>query len=263
VSDDPDQISTLLAARARLSSAEQLESNLGRIQAEVDAGEQALQRSVELFERVRSLGAQAATSTSTPATRNTLAQEVGSILQQLAGLASTQVEGRFIFSGDADQLSPYLVDLSLPAPMSAYLGAPATRLAQHANGTTFRVGLTAQEIFDASDPAANVFQAVAALRQAMLDNDEAAIQAAVSGLSGAGDHLNNQLAFYGTTQNKILEAHEFGQTLQLQVKSQIASIEDADLSQAILELNQTRTQQDAALNARARMPQTSLFDFLA
>ncbi|MEP6961846.1 MAG: flagellin [Acidobacteriota bacterium] len=262
VSDSPDQISTLLTARANLAAAQQVDSNLGRVKAEVDAGEQALQSSVQLFERIRTLGAQAATGTATAAGRNTVAQEVGSVLEQLVGLTGTQVEGRYIFSGDSDQVSPYSVDLTQATPVSAYQGSAATRLVQHPNGATFLVSHSARDIFDSATPGNNVFANITALRQAMLNNDTAAIQTALTGLTASGDHLNNQLAFYGTTQNKIAEAHKFSSNLQIQLHIQLAGIEDADMSQSILEMNQAQIQQQAALSSRAKLPRTSLFDYL-
>src|SRR5436189_43886 len=68
VSDSPDVISTLLAARASLSSTQQISSNLGLVKTEVDAGEQALQSAVTLFDQIQTLGAQGDTSTATAAT---------------------------------------------------------------------------------------------------------------------------------------------------------------------------------------------------
>jgi flagellar hook-associated protein 3 FlgL len=262
VSDDPDQVSTLLNARASLSAAKQIRSNLGRITAEVDAGEQALQSAVQLFERARTLGSQGATGTQTAETRGVLAQEVGAILEQLTGLAATQVEGRYIFSGDTDYQEPYSIDLSLATPISSYQGAASTRLVQHPNGTTFGVAQTAQEIFDSSTPGKNVFATLSALRDKLLANDEAGIRAALDDLSTAGSHLNSGLAFYGASQNKLHQADNFGENLRLQLITQIAGLEDADATQAILELSQGQTQQQAALQSRAQLPRTTLFDFL-
>ena len=73
VSDDPDQVSTLLQARASLSSVHQVQSNLGRVKAEVDAGEQALRTVAEVFERARVLGAQGANFTQDADTRASIA----------------------------------------------------------------------------------------------------------------------------------------------------------------------------------------------
>lgn len=263
VSDNPDEVSTLLNARASLAAAEQIQSNLERVTAEVDAGEQALQKAVELFERARTLGAQGVTGTQTAAGRQVIAQELGTILEQMVSLAATQVEGRYIFSGDTDRQTPYTIDLSQQPPVSAYLGATSTRLVQHPNGTTFQVGQTAAEVFDSATLEENVFATLSALRDAFLDNDEGAARLALEALTPAGDHLNGSLSLYGTFQNKVRGADEFGKNLQLQLRVQIGNLEDADLTEAILEMNQAQTQQQAALTSRAQMPRTTLFDFFA
>jgi len=256
VSDNPDQVSALLEARAGLDTSQQVLTNLGRVKNEVDAGEQALQSAVQLFDQIQTLGAQGATGTETAAARADLAQQVDSVLQQMIALSGTSAEGRFIFSGDSDHQAPYTAALT-------YLGSASTRMIQHPNGTTFAVAKTAQEIFDAADPTQNVFGSITALRTALLNNDETAIQTVVDGLPKVGQYLNSELAFYGTTQNVVAAATDFAHTQQLQLQNQISGLEDTDVSSAILELTQTQTQEQAALTSRAQMPRTTLFNFLA
>src|SRR5262249_29251006 len=145
VSDDPDVISTLLQTRASLSSTQQTLKNLSQTKSEVDAGEQALQTAGTLFDQGQTLGAQGATDTATAASRQTIAQQLGSVLQQMVGLTGTQVAGRYIFSGDSDQAAPYTLDTTQNPPVvSGYLGTAATRVAQHPNGTTFPISMDAQ-----------------------------------------------------------------------------------------------------------------------
>jgi flagellin-like hook-associated protein FlgL len=172
------------------------------------------------------------------------------------------VEGRYIFSGDTDQRAPYTVDLTQASPVSAYQGSASTRVAQHPNGTTFPVALTAQTIFDSSDPSTNVFVAIEGMRTALANNDSAAIQTSMDGLSKVSQYMNQQLAFYGTTQNKISEATDYGSTLQTQLQTQISNLQDADMTAAIQELTLGQTQQQAALESKAQMPRTTLFNFL-
>jgi flagellar hook-associated protein 3 FlgL len=262
VSDAPDQISTLLETRASLGSTQQILSNLGRQKTEVDAGEQALESAVQLFEHAQTLGAQGATDTLTADQRATLSGQVGTVLQQLVGLAGSTVEGRFIFSGDTDQQTPYTIDLTQANPVSAYLGSAATRVAQHPNGTTFPISLTAQQVFDSADPSTNVFTSLNNLRTALANNDDAGIQNAVDALPKVDTYLNNQLAVYGNTQSQVAEATSYGQTLETQLQTQISNLQDADSTDAILTLTQAQTQQQAAIAARAHFPRTTLFDFL-
>ena len=129
-------------------------------------------------------------------------------------------------------------------------------------GPTFPLARTAQQIFDAAAPADNIFGTLLTLRQALLDNDETAIFNALDALRQPSGYLNSQLGFYGTTQNRIAEATQFGGNLAVQLQGQISGIEDADLTEAILELNQGQTQLQAALNSRAQLPRTTLFDYL-
>jgi flagellar hook-associated protein 3 FlgL len=262
VSDAPDSISTLLAARASLSSTQQIDADLARFKSEADGGEQALQTAVQLFDQVQTLGATGDTGTVTAATRSDLAQQLGSILQQMGGLAATQVEGRYIFSGDSDQQAPYVIDLTQPNPVSAYMGSATTRTAQSPDGTTFAVSETAQTIFDSPDPNTNVFAAINNLRTALANNDDNAIQTAVSGLSQVGSYLNDQLAFYGRTQDRIAQATDYGQNLETRLQTQISGLQDTDMTAAVTQLTQEQTQEQAALQSEALIPRNSLFDYL-
>jgi flagellar hook-associated protein 3 FlgL len=263
VSDAPAAVPLILSARANVKSTDQILANLGRVKSEVDAGEQALQSAVQVFDQVQTLGAQGDTDTQTPEGRAVLAQQLDNLLQQLVGLAGTAVEGRYIFAGDSDQQIPYTYTAGQPVPVSTYLGSNSTRLAQHPNGTTFSVALTAQQIFDSADPTTNVFTAVQNLSAALLSNNITTIQTAVNGLTKVGGYLNSQLAQFGNTQNKIAAATDFGKTLKVQLSAQLSNMEDADLTESILEMAQSQTQQQAALESRAKLPRSTLFDFMA
>jgi flagellar hook-associated protein 3 FlgL len=262
VSDDPDNISTILQARANLESTEQIQTNLGRVKAESDAAEQALQTAVGIVERARVLGAQGMTGTASAEARKALAAEIGSMMEQLVGITRTAVGGRYLFGGDSDQQAPYSIDLTQSNAVSPYAGAAVTRDIQHPNGTRFRVAKTAQDIFDSPAASENVFSSLNALRLSLEGNDETGIGSALSTVASSLDHLNGQLAYYGTVQNKVAEATEFGSALQLQLKTLLASLQEADLTEAILELNMAQIQQEAALKAKVNAPRTSLFDYL-
>jgi flagellar hook-associated protein 3 FlgL len=261
-SDDPEQVPSLLQTRSELRQAEQLRQNLGRIQAEVDAGEQALQQAVKLVERAQVLGAQGGTGTQTAATRLGIAGEVKSLLEQMVGLSQTSIDGRYIFSGDSDQTLPFTLEWSLDPPLSAYQGSAATRKTQHPSGAQFQIARAGDEIFDNPDASKNIFGALNNLRLALEANDEPGILAAVGQLRDAGEHLNAELSFYGTVQNQVAEALDSSHAAELRLKTHLSGIEDADPTQAILELNQATYQQKAALASRAQMPRTSLFDYL-
>ncbi len=263
VSDDPDQVSTLLQARASLAASQQISTNLGLVTTEVNGGEQAIETAVTLFDQVQTLSAEGNTATQTAAGRTTIAQQLQSIEQQMVGLANTNIGGRYIFAGDTDQTQPYTYDVTQPDPVSAFQGAASTRVIEGPDGGTFPVALTAQQIFDSSTPANNVFTSINSMITALQNNDTTAIQTANSGLSQVGDYLNQQLAFYGTTQDTVSSATNDALNQQTEIQTQIGNLQDADTATVILDLTGAQTQEQAALTARAQMPRTTLFDLLA
>lgn len=263
ISDDPDQISTLLQARANLGNSIQTAKDLGRVKTEVDTAESVVATAVSLVEHARVLTAQGATGTASPATRQNIADQLGDILKQLVSISNTTVEGRGIFSGDSDQAAAYNLDLTQPVPTGTFLGTASTREIRHPNGTQFAVAKTAQELFDSPNPGENIFSSINAIRVALQSNDQAAIDAAIPNLDSAGIYLNQQHSFYGLVQNKVNDGITYAEKDQIRLKANISSIEDADATSAALELNQAILQQNAALQSRGKLPRTSLFDFLA
>ncbi len=122
VSDNPDQVSSLLQARASLSASQQISTNLGTVTTEVNTGEQSLESAVQFFDQVQTAAAEGATGTQTATTRTSLAQQLQSIQQQMVSLANTNINGRYVFSGDQDQTAPYTYDPTLTNSVSAYQG---------------------------------------------------------------------------------------------------------------------------------------------
>ena len=262
-SDSPDQISELLSARSSLASTQTTNQNLSRVKTEVDSAEAALGQASTAIEQARVLGTQGANTTTSADTRKTLGDQIGSLIEQLVGISRTTVEGRYVFSGDSDQTPSYTVDLTQPNPISNYQGSPnATRQVQHPNGTTFTLAETAQQIFDAPSASDSVFSSLTALRSALLNNDTAGISSALDTLGTASTYFERQHANYGTAQNRVAEATTYGASLELNLQTQIGSIQDADLTQSILELQQSQTAQKAALQSKASITPQSLFDFL-
>jgi flagellar hook-associated protein 3 FlgL len=264
VSDAPDQISDLLQTRADLAQTQQIDSNLGRVTTEVNTGETALQSAVSLVENAESLGTQGASDLASSDAQQNVAQQLGSVLQQLVAAANTTVEGRYIFSGDSDQQVPYTIDLTQSNPISAYQGSAATRQIQGSNGSQFAVSLTAQTIFDSPDSTQNVFTSINNLRQALLNNGSAAsVSSALADVQTAGAYLNQQLAFYGNVQDQLTSSTNDVKNNETNLQSQISGIQDADEAAAITQLTEGQTAQQAALVSRAQLPKTTLFDYLA
>jgi flagellar hook-associated protein 3 FlgL len=261
-SDAPDQIGELLQVRSAIAENQQVQSNLDAYKLEEDVAANALEQASSVIDSAKSLTSIGLNGALSPSMQANLVAQVQSLLQDMVGIAGTQVNGRYIFSGDNDQVPPYTLDPMQPNGISAYAGAASTRQARHPDGSSFAISRTAPEIFDSPNPDESVFGALAGLLTALLDNDSAEMQNALASLQTAQGHIQTQAAFYGMAQNRISQATDSAAGKDTRLQAQLSSIQDVDVTAAILELQDAQFQRQAALSARAKVPPTSLFDYL-
>jgi flagellar hook-associated protein 3 FlgL len=266
-SDAPDQIDDLLQLRADQAQNTQISTNLGMEQTNAQAADGALSSAIQLMDTATQLAAEGANTSETPTSLQTLAQQVASVQTEMVNLSQTQVQGRYIFSGDLDQTPSYQLDLTAPDGVDQLSNAASTRQVQNPEGGTFSPAMTAQQIFasqnaDGTDAGSNVFAALNNLRVAMLANNQAGITTAQGQIQQGLVQLNTAQSFYGNVENIITNATNFGSTYDTQLTIQISGIQDADATSAALQLTQDTTQLQAAFEAQGKMPTSSLFDYL-
>jgi flagellar hook-associated protein 3 FlgL len=263
VSDDPSEIADIWQLNSELDQTNQTNTNLGQVQTEVNSAESSLGSAVTLVEQAETYGSEGSSGTSSADANQDLATNLGAILQQLVSIANTSVQGRYIFAGDTDQTPPYTIDLTQTDPVSAYQGSASTRQILGADGNTFPVALTAQQIFDSSDAQTNVFDSITDLMQGLQNNNTSQISSALADVQSADTYLNQQLAFYGTVQDRVQAETTFGQNYTTQLQTQLAGVQDANEAADITNMTQAQTQLQAALQSEAQLPRTTLFDYLS
>ena len=276
-SDAPGEIDTILQLRTDASRNTQIQENLAVAQTDADAADVALSSATKIMDRARVLAAQGANFTLDATGRQGIAGEVQSLFEQMVAISRTTVQGRYIFGGDRDSTPPYEVDLTADNGVARLTNSSATRRVEDSAGGSFAASKSAQEIFDTRNPpdplatddpplttpaADNVFAALHNLRLALLANDASRITAANTSVQLAAGHLNTAQAFYGTVQNRIADASNYSTTYDVQLKTELSQKEDADVTAAALAITQGNIQLQAAFSMQAKMPRTTLFDFI-
>jgi flagellar hook-associated protein 3 FlgL len=266
-SDAPGEVGTILQLHTDEVRNSQIQANLGVVQAEAEAADGALTSATKLMDRAIVLAAQGANFTLDATGRQNIAGEVQSLLEQITGIANTTVQGRYIFGGDRDSTPPYQVDLTAVNGVTRLTASIGTRRVESAAGGSFAVSKSAQDIFDSRNPddtlaSNNVFAALNNLRIGLLANDATQITAASASLHLASDRLNTSQAFYGTVENRITDAINYSSGYDVQLQTELSHKQDADVTSAALAITQGNTQLQAAFQMQAKMPHTTLFDFM-
>ena len=267
-SDAPDQIGAILQLRANMVRNTQITSNLALASADASAADNALNSAAKLMDRAVTLGAMGATATMDASGRQSIALEVQSLQDQMLATSQATVQGRYIFSGDQDSGPAYGSDPTAANGVVRLSTASSTLRVEDPSGGSFAVGQTAQNIFDsrnADDSLApnNVFAALNSLRVALQSNNTAGIATAEDAVQQASSHLSDSQAFYGTVENRIQDATNFASKYDVQLQTELSQKVDADITSAALAMNQGTLQLQAAFQMQAKMPRTTLFDFLA
>lgn len=259
-SDAPDQVESLLQLRSDEAQNTQIQANLVQANADAAGSDGALTAAIQLMDRAMTLATQGANSTTDAQGRQSIAQEIQAIQEQMVSYSNTQVQGRYIFSGDRDGSPAYQLDLTATNGVDWLSGAASTRKIQDPAGGSFAASQTAQQIFDA--PGASVFAALNGLRQSLLSNNQTGIGNSISALQAASNQLNTAQSFYGNLENRIQNADSFSANYDTQIQTQISQIQDADVVKEAMVITQSNTELQAAFETQAKMPTQSLFNYL-
>lgn len=259
-SDAPEQVLQILRLQTRIEANTQVQTNLTRVQAQVNTAEAAMREAVSIVERARVLAAQ--TATTGAVNRKSMAIEARQLHDRLIALSGVTAEGQFVFGGDGATAPPYLADSSEPHGVR-FNGSSTTSssLVMDENHVTFEVSKTATELFDAADPD-SAFRAINDLVAALANDSETDVQAAMPKITSALDHLNRQLTFYGNAQNRVTSAFEAAKRNSVTLNKDLAELRETDITAAILDLNSAKLHHDTALSARASTPKSTLFDYM-
>jgi flagellar hook-associated protein 3 FlgL len=265
--DDPAATQQLVDLGSSLAAAQAYQSNLGNVQTEAAAADTSIGSALTLVQSAQALAERGGSSTATPAQQAAFAVQVQAIQQQVVSLANTQVGGRYIFGGNVDQSPPYKYDSASATGADALTTATSARQIVNPAGENIYQPLTAGTIFDSSSAgtptANNVFAALQSLQTALAGNDSTGIASALTSLQNASGWLNQQQVYYGSAEQRISsEQSNVGSQIDA-IQTNISTLRDANVAQDATDLTQESTTQQAALAAQAKIPQKSLFDYLA
>ncbi len=171
-SDGPTIIAQDLSIRNDSAVTTQVSSNLTGLNSLLSTTDSTLSSLTSLLQSARSLAVEGASDTLTAAQRQDIGTQVNQLLEQAIGLANTEYDGKYIFSGTAAVAGSSLVSA---------IGNPPTAVTSQANdvqqyeelpdGQLVPTGVTLQQAFnvDAANGSPSVFQMLMTLRNT-LDN---------------------------------------------------------------------------------------------
>jgi flagellar hook-associated protein 3 FlgL len=267
-SDDPYAAARAISLRTELDGIKQHARNVQEAQGWVSVTDTALGKIGDLAQRARELVVQGATDTLPQTSRNAIADELDQIIAGMKQEANATYDGRYVLGGDSTNVRPYdatlqTTDPSVPAN-DAYAGDAARQLREIGPGVTLVVNVHGDEVLGgAPGPTGDMLGALRAAAAHLRAGDTAALGS--TDLKAVSDQIDNILrvrARVGATMNRLETASSRLAELEESTMSMLSDTEDADMAKTLVSFSTQQAVYQSALNAGARIVQSSLLDFL-
>jgi flagellar hook-associated protein 3 FlgL len=256
-SDNPAGAVQVMSYNAEITRLGQYQTNANDGLAWLGSADNVLSSVTTQLQRVQSLAQQGANSTTDPAGRQAIANEIDSIKNSLLADANTTYLGRPIFGGTTGASTAY--DAS-----GNYTGDTGAVNRTVAPGTSVQVNVLGTDVFGTG--ASNVFsvltQLSADLRSANPTNVAAVGTTDLTAVQQSMTLVQNAEATVGSRTNELQSLQSQAQTRQTTLTTAKSSVADLDLAKAETELSTQQLTYQAALQATARVLSLSLSEFL-
>ncbi|RPJ41879.1 MAG: flagellar hook-associated protein 3 [Deltaproteobacteria bacterium] len=257
-SDNPVGLVSALGLRNSLSRLEQYQRNMDMGKIWLDLSSTAIEQAGKVAQQAQAIALNLQDGTQSAEMRSTLANEVGLLLDQAVSLGNTQLAGKYIFAGYNTNTQPFTKTQIGGSDAVQYNGDGNDFQIQVGPQESLEIGKNGQELFIDSD----FFDSLIRLKQAIENNDPTAIQQEATRLQGVEDFFNAQVSDIGIRQSRILEKQDILKGLKLNFQNQIDDLENADMTQAILEVQERQNAYEVALAASSKIMEVSLLDYL-
>lgn len=262
LSDDPVGLVNVLDLRASLADIAQIGRNIDTGQSWLSAGENALTQIEDLLAQAKTLAVEMSSATKSAAQRQNAAATVDGYLRQVASLANTQVNGRYIFGGTVTDTQSFTFDNETTPTLVTYNGnntAFAIRIGQNSD---IEVGRDGADVFGTNWDDDNIFKTLIDLKNNLQTNNVGGVQSAMNILD---DNLNGVRTKIANTGSKILRLdvkQNIIDDMNINYTERKSKIEDADIAEAIMNLKAKELAYQAALSSSSKVMDLSLLNYL-
>jgi flagellar hook-associated protein 3 FlgL len=264
-SDDPIAMGKVLDYRQTLASIDQYRTNIQTGMTRLDVTESTLKLVDDLLQEVRSVGQTEAGRTTE--SRQLAADQVKKLYDQILDLANATHNDNYMFSGYLTKTAPFSRDDSQPTTFDQYTVRynGDTGDAEFIVATNSKVTIDAdgQPIFhNAAAGGLNVFDIMRDLIVGLENDDSDVISAQTGMLDQARTQINNIRAANSSIYYQLEITERHWQNYKPKIKELMAREEEADITKAVVELQNIELAYQTTLATAARIIQPGLVQFL-
>jgi flagellar hook-associated protein 3 FlgL len=275
-SDDPAAMENTLDYQAQNAAQAQYSSNISTLLSRAGSVYNVLQSLQTVSSRAGEIATTVGGATNSQTTLDNYANEVNHLINQVVTAANTKdpSTGQYLFGGTASTSAPFTAttDASGNVTGVTYNGNSSVNQAQIGAGMTATADIPgtntgssgAHGLITDSQSGADLINHLIALR----DNLNAGNTAAITNTDSANlqkdeNNVTYQVANNGVVQSQLNLAATFATNYSQSLDKMISNTSSADLVQTMVQLSQTQTAYQAALQSGAKIMQLSILNYLS
>jgi flagellar hook-associated protein 3 FlgL len=264
-SDDPLGMGKVLDYRQTIAAIEQYQTNIQRGKTRLDVVEINLDLAVDLLQVVRSIGQTEAGGTTE--SRQRAAEGVKNLYDQVLDLANSKLNDNYLFSGYQTKTAPFSRDDTQITTFDkftvSYNGDTGDVQFIVADNTQVTMDADGQPIFhDAASGGINIFDAMRDLIVGLENDDATAISTQSDLLDQARTQIQNTRRANAPILYQLETTENHWQHYKHKIEDLLGQEENADITQAVVELQSLELAYQSTLATAARVIQPGLISFL-
>ena len=267
-SDSPDKASLVTRLESELARQVSYQGTLKSVNTRLQASETVLKNTTDVMVRIKELAVQAASDTLSPADRQSIALEIGSLKEQVLSLANTQdTNGNYLFSGSRVGSPAFSKDAKGHV---VYQGDESHMKVAVGDNRRMNLNMPGSDAFvkvirdDGKGTKSGVgfFQAIDDLANAVQNSDHTNMQRGIAEIDSLQQGVSDASAQIGTDMNVVDMQNSVLDEITLRLKTTKSDAEDLDYTSAITKMNKDQLALEAAQSSFAKISQLSLFKYM-
>jgi flagellar hook-associated protein 3 FlgL len=259
-SDDPMALTHALGLRSSISDSEQYRRNINYAQGWTRATETALGQIQDRLLRARTLAVQATNDSQDAQSRQAIAAEIKTIMEEVTALGNTKLGERYVLAGTRTRgydpgEAPFVLEKDGSVTYNGNMNGISI---DAASGLKQKINLDGHTALVQS----GIFDTLDLLYDGLMNNSRADVEVALGDIDNTMGHLQEQMSAIGAQSNTLDVKEGMADTIILTNREHLSEIEDTDIIQAATDLTTQETNYQAALAASARVMNLSLVDYI-
>jgi flagellar hook-associated protein 3 FlgL len=264
-SDDVNGTGRALSLRSTISEIEQYLRNSDMVKSQLEVTNGAMDSIVTSLERVKEIALLAANSTVPVEARASLTTELGEIMLSLAAAGNMQYGDRYIFGGSITDQAP-IVTSGVTMPPYSYAGNDTQMSVQVAPWTNATCNVVGSAVFNMNGAAVptspDVFSTIQSLKEEIEAGNSTAVSARIADIDANLKNVITIRSEVGARASRLDNISESLLDSKTSLSTLLSETEDADLTQAVLELRTRENVYQAAVSVAGRILNITLADYI-